>query len=86
MLRCVRTTLTLDPDVAALLERVRKARKLGLKEAINDALRRGLPQLTAPERPGRAFRTRSVDAGKCLVGSIDDVHEVLALAEDEPQR
>jgi hypothetical protein len=60
----VRTTITLDPDVAALLERVRKARKLGLKDAINDALRRGLPLLAAPERGGRASaRVRSTPAG-----------------------
>jgi hypothetical protein len=37
----MRTTLTLDEDVAALLERVRSQRSLGLKQAVNEALRRG---------------------------------------------
>jgi hypothetical protein len=34
-------TLTLDPDVAALLERVRDARNATLKEVVNEGLRRG---------------------------------------------
>ena len=33
----MRTTLTLDDDVAALLARTRQARKTGLKETINEA-------------------------------------------------
>ena len=82
----MRTTLTLEDDVAALLERVRKARKLGLKEAVNEAMRRGLAQMSGVERPRQPFRTRSVDLGRCLVGSIDDVGEVLSVAEDDSFR
>ena len=44
----MRTTLTLDDDVAALLERVRKARRAGLKDTVNEALREGLRQMSAP--------------------------------------
>ncbi len=43
---CMRTTLTLDPDVAALLERVRAARDATLKDVVNEGLRRGLKQMT----------------------------------------
>lgn len=79
----MRTTLTLDDDVAALLERVRAGQKLTLKDAVNEGLRRGLAQLEEP-RPSRRKRyTVPVDLGDCLVGSIDDVAEVLAIAEGE---
>jgi hypothetical protein len=37
----MRTTLALDPEVAALLERVRAARNATLKDVVNEGLRRG---------------------------------------------
>jgi hypothetical protein len=42
MFLCMRTTLTLDPDVAVLVEKARDKTKRPLKEIVNDALRRGL--------------------------------------------
>ena len=38
----MRTTLTLDPDVAALLKKAVAKGELSFKQAVNDALRRGL--------------------------------------------
>jgi hypothetical protein len=82
----MRTTLTLDPDVAALLERVRDVRNASLKDVVNEGLRRGLKQMT--ERPPEAApcRTRSVSLGRCLIGDLDNVAEALAVAEDEAFR
>jgi len=40
----VRTTITLDPDVDALIRRAMKERGLSFKEALNSALRAGLTQ------------------------------------------
>jgi hypothetical protein len=85
MLGCMRTTLTLDDDVAAQLRRVLKARHATFKEVVNEALREGLKQLEMPP-PRRAYRTPSVSLGRCLVGSVDDVAEALALAEGESFR
>jgi hypothetical protein len=82
----MRTTLTLDDDVAALLARVRKCRNLGLKEAVNEALRHGLRQMAVPSEPRRPYRTRSVDGGKCLVADLDNIAEVLAVVEGEAFR
>jgi hypothetical protein len=82
----MRTTLTLDDDVAALLEEVRKAQGLSLKEAVNAALRSGLSQLTTPNQRRRRFRTREVDLGRCLIGNLDDVAEALATGEGEAFR
>jgi ribbon-helix-helix CopG family protein len=42
----MRTTLTLDDDVAAILERLRKSRDASLKDLVNEALRRGLKDMT----------------------------------------
>ena len=73
----MRTTLSLDEDVAVLLEKVRKAKGLSFKQAVNEALRAGLSQLTAPSPRARNLRTGTVDLGRCLIGSLDDVSETL---------
>lgn len=57
----MRTALTLDDDVAALLERIRKARMLSLKQAVDEALRQGLKEMAALVQPKKAYRTRLVD-------------------------
>ena len=79
----MRTTLSLEDDVAALLEKVRKAKGLSLKQVVNTALRAGLLQLTTQDRPRRRFRTHKADLGRCLVGNLDDVTGALAIAEGE---
>ena len=82
----MRTTLTLDEDVAALLERVRKARKTGLKHTVNEALRQGLRQMTTPPKERRPYRTPSTDLGPSLVGSLDNIGQVLEIAEGPRHR
>lgn len=44
----MRTTVTLDPDVTALVNRAMKERSIGFKEAINQGLRAGLGSRPAP--------------------------------------
>jgi hypothetical protein len=82
----MRTTLTLDDDVASLLRRVQTDRKASLKEVVNDALRQGLQQMVTPSPSQKVYRTRSFHTGRCLVGSIDNSAEVLALVEGEDYR
>ncbi len=79
----MRTTLTLDSDVAVQLERLRKVRKTSLKALVNEALRAGLQQLATPPARRKPYRTPAVSGGRCLVDSLDDVAEVLAVAEGE---
>lgn len=78
----MRTTLTIDSDVAASLERLRKARQGSLKDLINEALRRGIKDMTARPKPREPFRTRAVDVGEVLV-PIDNISEALAVADGE---
>jgi hypothetical protein len=79
----MRTTITLDDDVAALLKRIGQGRRIKFKELVNLALREGLKHLSAPKRKRTAFRTQPVNLGSCRVGNIDNIAEVLAVAEDE---
>ncbi len=82
----MRTTLTLEKNVAVALERLRKARKASFKTVVNDALRQGLSHMDAPPPVRRAVRTRAVSLGQCLAGNIDNVSEALAIAEGESLR
>ncbi len=82
----MRTTLTLDDDVAAMLERLRKTREQSFKALVNEVLRHGLKQMDAQPKRREPFRTQSVDVGRCRVGSIDNVAEALAVAEGEAFR
>lgn len=82
----MRTTLTLDDDVAVLIEQLRKSRGKGLKELVNEGLRAGLQQMTAPSREPKSFRTATVDLGRCLVANVDNVAEVLAVVDGESFR
>ena len=78
----MRTTLTLDPDVAA---KARKgAAKLGkpFKEIINSALRRGLDEiLKAPA--AKSYRTQPKPMGLRPGFNYDNIAELLAQAEGE---
>lgn len=82
----MRTTLTLDDDVAAMLERLRKTREQSLKDLVNQALRHGLKQMGARPKRREPFRTHAVDIGRCRIGSIDNVAEALAISEGESFR
>ncbi|HEY1796657.1 MAG TPA: hypothetical protein VGG57_11110 [Stellaceae bacterium] len=81
----MRTTLTIDPDIAIQLQRLRKERSGSLKSLVNDALRQGLKQLVAEPRRDR-FRMKTFDAGPPLLDNVDNVAEVLALIEGEAFR
>jgi hypothetical protein len=46
----MRTTVTLDPDVAAKLRATTRERGVSFKAALNDAVRAGLAKTTPPSR------------------------------------
>jgi hypothetical protein len=79
----MRTTLTLDDDVAAAIERLRRARDASLKDIVNEALRKGLSDLTTRPKQREPFETKSVALGKLRLASIDNISESLAVAEAE---
>jgi hypothetical protein len=79
----MRTTLTLDDDVAATLQQLRRNRRIGLKQLINEALRRGLKEMGRRRGPREPMRTKVVALGRVRVPSIDNIGEALAIAESE---
>jgi hypothetical protein len=79
---CMKKTLTLDPDVAVRLERLRRARDVSLRDFVNDALRRGLREMSAKPKKRKTFRTKAFDLGPFLI-DIDNVAEAIAYAEGD---
>lgn len=73
----MRTTLTLDPDVAALLKKAVAKADVSFKQAVNEALRRGLAEAPAG-KPKRRFVQR---VGPPSGGFLVDITNNGALAE-----
>jgi Arc/MetJ family transcription regulator len=70
----MRTTLSLDDDVAAAVQRLREERHIGLSDAVNELVRAGLGD------PGRdtTFRQRTTSLGLRIdVSSVADALERL---------
>jgi hypothetical protein len=82
----MRTTLTIDDDVAATLKGLRRVENKSLKLLINEALRRGLRELGSPPRQRKPFRTQPVSLGRCLIGDIVSTSETLALADGDDHK
>jgi hypothetical protein len=77
----MRTTVTLDADTAALVKQVMRERGLSFKEAVNDAIRRGLGRgRGASEQP---FRTKTFSMGWSDGASLDRALSLAAELEDE---
>lgn len=87
MMHAMRTTITLDPDVALLIEREMATRNLRFKQVINDALRRqlggsqtALPSLTDF---GRDLGSATVDLTKAnqLAADLEDEELLRKMAQ-----
>ena len=77
----MRTILTLDADVAARLKRLRQRRDARFKDVVNEALREGLRAMEERPRPRAKVWTKPASLGGSRIGSLDNIAEVLALAE-----
>ena len=80
----MRTTLTIDDDVAAKLQAAMRARRRPLRTVVNDALRAGLAVLDRRAPARKRHRTTGFNLGPSLAGSLDDIEEVLSRVEGEP--
>ena len=82
----MRTTLTIEPDVAAQLRKLEKRHPQTFKSLINTLLRLGLTVFEEQHKkksPPITTFTKPARLGKLKIGSLDDVSEVLALGEGE---
>lgn len=78
----MRTTVTFDDDVAALLKKEMDRQHSGLKQVLNDLLRRAFAQ-QASRVKRKQYRIKPLSSTGTLLVPIDKVAEALALAEGE---
>ncbi|REK06094.1 MAG: CopG family transcriptional regulator [Acidobacteria bacterium] len=80
----MRTTLTLEDDVARELGRLQREREASFEQVVNVALRAGLMVLRGEvaEAP-RAYSTEPADLGRARLPDLDDVAGVLEIADSE---
>lgn len=76
----MRTTVDLDDDTARAIERVRRERGIGLSEAVNELLRRGLLH----QAPTKAFSQSTHPLGARI--DVSNVAEALDLLEGPARR
>lgn len=72
----MRTTVRLDPEVAAAAEQLRKERNIGLGEAVNELARAGLVR----QRSAGAFRQRTAAIGLRI--DVMNIAETLELLDE----
>lgn len=81
----MRTTLELDPDVAAKAQAVVERSGKPLQDVINEALRAGLENIggAVTRKP---YRTQSRDMGLRPGIELDNIQELLSRAEGDAAR
>lgn len=82
----MRTTLTLDDDVSLELEKVCRDRKQSFRSVVNEALRAGLLALSEEAAPQVEYHTEPVSLGRPRLSDLDDIEEVLSVAEGDDRR
>jgi hypothetical protein len=83
----MRTTVTLDADVAAKLKRLARERDISFKEALNSSVRRGIERGEAKPRPYRlpppqrleARPGANLDKALQLAGELEDAETIRKL-------
>jgi hypothetical protein len=86
MMLSMRTTITLDADVEALVRKAMRERGLSFKQAVNEAIRAGLaPRSEQPPAGTRTFRmgfnpTIPPDKALRLAGELEDEELIRKLA------
>jgi len=79
----MRTTLTLDDDVAAMLRRAQQVRKARLRQIVNEGLREGLANMMGPKPRRKTYRLKAMNLGRCRLPNLDNISEAVALSEGE---
>lgn len=76
----MRTTIVLDPDVAAAVESLSRERSVGRSEAVNQLIRAGLKE----RKEAKPFRQRSRSMGLRI--DVTNVAEALDLLDGPASR
>lgn len=73
----MRTTITFEPDTAAVVEQVRRERSVGISAAVNELIRRAV----AAPGPSRRTFTQKTSAGHARM-DLTDISAVLDLLDE----
>jgi len=82
----MRTTLTLDPDVAERARADAARLQCSFKEIVNEAMRVGLEVLEERSKLAKPYQTEPVPMGLRAGLSYDNIGDLLAQAEAEDFR
>ncbi len=82
----MRTTLTLDEDVAQAAKDIAVKLHRPFKEIINNALRYGLKKIETPSSPRKPYRTVPRPLGLREGISLDNIQEIISRIEGEDSR
>jgi hypothetical protein len=77
----MRTTVTLDPDVAAKLKEEMRRRDISFKEALNSSIRKGLDSGGHPR--GKPYKVRTAKMGARPGVDLDKALALAGRLEDE---
>jgi hypothetical protein len=87
MMQDMRTTVTIDPDVEAMLQRLMEQKRLSFKEALNSALRLGLAGTIGKKEKRKTLpafdlglrNDLNLDQALRLSGALEDEETMLKL-------
>ncbi len=79
----MRTTITLEDDVAVAIDQLRRREGRSLRDVVNEVLRLGLARRERPPSNGGRFETKVANTGRPLLPDVDNVAEVLDLIDPE---
>ncbi len=79
-MECMRTTITLEDDVAAAIDHRRREEDKGISEVVNELVRKGL----TVKEPRKRFVQKTHSVGIKI--DVSNVAEAIAYAEDEDWR
>jgi hypothetical protein len=79
MMQIVRTTITLDPDVASFVQKSMRERGLSFKQVVNEAIRRGMK----PDRTGGEQDFPTFDLGEPMLDLTHSLRRAGELEDDE---
>lgn len=83
----MRTTITLEDDLYVLLEKRRAEEGKSFKQMLNEVLRAGFHLDAADAGASRQrAETATFDMGTPLIGNMDNIGDLMAIAEGEDHK
>ena len=80
----MRTTLTLEDDVAAELKKLSTERRESFKRTVNQVMRAGIAAVRGKKPSGRSrYRLKPVSLGGARIPNLENIEEVIAVIEGE---